>query len=439
MSHTLLLADDSVTIQRVIELTFADEDIRVIAVGDGQQAIDRITADPPDIVLADTGMPERDGYEVATFIKEDPALAHIPVVLLTGAFEPVDEDRVRQVGCDSVLVKPFEPQVVINRVRELLGSRTAAAATATSGPLTVAPPRRAAVDAPTPPAEPAGRPAHDSDETLELGSRVSSGGLEPAPLDDPLADYLDRMDEAFDQFEAGASAASWRGRTGSEEPRPSPKATSAPEENFDSLESALSMLEGALDQLGLESPDAKADHAPAGPDVPPSTPAAALPPPDRSAEAPVPVVGSGSADAAPAMPVAQVPPPAASVAPVASAPHPTSEDVMELTSLTGPRSLEAPAPPPARWAPPPAPVDTPPSLADAFASLLAAEQGGAERAQTLYPWPRPALSPGMHEALIDQVVERVIARLSDGELVTDVVARVAEKLVREELERSKQA
>ena len=313
MAHTLLLADDSVTIQRVIELTFADEDIRVIAVGDGQQAIDRITADPPDIVLADTGMPERAGYEVAMFIKEDPALAHIPVVLLTGAFEPVDEDRVRQVGCDSVLVKPFEPQVVIDRVRELLGSRTAAAATATSGPLTVTPPRRAAVDAPTPPAEPAGRPAHDSDETLELGARVSSGGLEPAPLDDPLADYLDRMDEAFDQFEAGASAASWRGRTGSEEPRPTPKATSAPEENFDSLESALSVLEGALDQLGLESPDAKADHAPAGPAVPPSTPAAALPPPDRSAEAPVPVVGSGSADAAPAMPVAQVPPPAAAV------------------------------------------------------------------------------------------------------------------------------
>ena len=71
-----------------------------------------------------------------------------------------------------------------------------------------------------------------------------------------------------------------------------------------------------------------------------------------------------------------------------------------------------------------------------------AEQGGAERAQMLYPWPRPASSPGMQEALIDQVVERVIARLSDGvtdELVTDVVARVAEKLVREELERSKQA
>ena len=105
MSPTLLLADDSVTIQRVVELTFADEEIRVIAVGDGQLAIDRIKADPPDIVLADTGMPERDGYDVATFINEDPALAHIPVVLLTGAFDPVDADRARQVGCDEVLVK----------------------------------------------------------------------------------------------------------------------------------------------------------------------------------------------------------------------------------------------------------------------------------------------------------------------------------------------
>ena len=137
MPPTLLLADDSVTIQRVIELTFADEDIRVITVGDGQQAIDRITADPPDVVLADTGMPQRDGYEVATFIKENPALAHIPVVLLTGAFEPVDEERARQVGCDAVLVKPFEPQMVVKRVRELLGQRLSTVVPATSGPVAV--------------------------------------------------------------------------------------------------------------------------------------------------------------------------------------------------------------------------------------------------------------------------------------------------------------
>jgi CheY-like chemotaxis protein len=120
MPHKLLLADDSVTIQRVIELTFADEDVQVIAVGDGQQAIERIEADRPDIVLADVGMPERDGYEVAAYVKNTAHLAHIPVLLLTGAFEPVDEQRAGAVGCDGVLAKPFEPHMVITRVKELL-------------------------------------------------------------------------------------------------------------------------------------------------------------------------------------------------------------------------------------------------------------------------------------------------------------------------------
>ena len=120
MPHTLLLADDSVTIQRVIELTFADEDVKVIAVSDGDQAIARLEASPPDIVLADIGMPGKNGYEVAQYIRQSPRLAHIPVVLLTGAFEPVDQARAAEAGCDGVLAKPFEPQLVIGRVKELL-------------------------------------------------------------------------------------------------------------------------------------------------------------------------------------------------------------------------------------------------------------------------------------------------------------------------------
>jgi CheY-like chemotaxis protein len=120
VSHTLLLADDSITIQRVIELTFADEDIRVVAVSDGHEAIARIEETPPDIVLADVEMPGPDGYEVARHIRTTPKLAHIPVLLLTGAFEPVDQAKVADVGCQGVLTKPFEPQLVIQRVRELL-------------------------------------------------------------------------------------------------------------------------------------------------------------------------------------------------------------------------------------------------------------------------------------------------------------------------------
>src|SRR2546430_10091510 len=86
--HTLLLADDSVTIQRVIELTFADEDVKVVAVSDGDQAIQRLDSAPPDIVLADIGMPGKNGYEVGQYDKRSPHLAHIHVVLQTSSYEP---------------------------------------------------------------------------------------------------------------------------------------------------------------------------------------------------------------------------------------------------------------------------------------------------------------------------------------------------------------
>jgi CheY-like chemotaxis protein len=122
VAHTLLLADDSLAIHRVIELTFAEEDVTVISVSDGDQAIAHVEAHPPDIVLADVAMPGKNGYEVASHIKRSPHLAHIPVVLLTGAFEPVDQHRAAEAGCEGVLAKPFEPQLVLGRVRALLGS-----------------------------------------------------------------------------------------------------------------------------------------------------------------------------------------------------------------------------------------------------------------------------------------------------------------------------
>ena len=181
MPYKLLLADDSVTIQRVIELTFADEDVKVIAVGDGRQAIERIEADRPDIVLADVGMPELDGYEVAAFVKNTPHLSHIPVLLLTGAFEPVDEKRASEVGCDGVLAKPFEPHMVITRVKELLAN------------------------APAAPAMPAALVGSPMDASVRVSRRTPiavPGFGSPAPVSPgasvaALDDYFDRLDAAF--------------------------------------------------------------------------------------------------------------------------------------------------------------------------------------------------------------------------------------------------
>lgn len=183
MPHKLLLADDSVTIQRVIELTFADEDITVIAVGDGRQAIERVQSDRPDIVLADVGMPERDGYEVAAFVKGTPSLAHIPVLLLTGAFEPIDEGRAQAAGCDGVLVKPFEPQMVISRVKDLIAGRR---------PVQKMPPPQ---PMPVPSTDAMRAPASTRASDPPGSAQVSSST--PGQVSGSVDEYFDRLDAAF--------------------------------------------------------------------------------------------------------------------------------------------------------------------------------------------------------------------------------------------------
>ena len=120
---TLLLADDSLTIQRVVSLTFADQPIRVVVAKDGQDAINRMTTERPDLVLADTNMPCVDGYELARWVRQQPHLSAVPVLLLAGVTDPVDEQRLHDSGANGVLEKPFEPSHVISRVKELLGMK----------------------------------------------------------------------------------------------------------------------------------------------------------------------------------------------------------------------------------------------------------------------------------------------------------------------------
>ncbi|HEX8746451.1 MAG TPA: response regulator [Pyrinomonadaceae bacterium] len=117
----LLLADDSVTIQKVIDLTFSDEGIEVTTVGNGEQALSKLDELQPDIVLADVFMPGRNGYEVCEHIKRDERYRHIPVMLLVGSFEPFDEAEARRVGADDYLTKPFQSiRQLVNKVTSLI-------------------------------------------------------------------------------------------------------------------------------------------------------------------------------------------------------------------------------------------------------------------------------------------------------------------------------
>ena len=122
--HKLLLADDSATIQKVIDLTFADEGVQVIAVGDGEQAIEKVEELLPDIVLADVFMPMFNGYEVCEYIKTSEKLKHIPVMLLVGSFEPFDEAEARRVGANDTLTKPFQSiRRLIEKVGDLVSNK----------------------------------------------------------------------------------------------------------------------------------------------------------------------------------------------------------------------------------------------------------------------------------------------------------------------------
>ena len=105
----ILVADDNTNIQKMVSLALEERGINVVSVGNGEAAVRRIPDVNPDLVLADIFMPVRNGYEVCEFVKKNERFAHVPVILLVGAFDPLDEKEARRVGADDVLKKPFVP------------------------------------------------------------------------------------------------------------------------------------------------------------------------------------------------------------------------------------------------------------------------------------------------------------------------------------------
>lgn len=120
MAHKLLLADDSITIQKVIELILAEEEFEIKSANNGEEALALIPSYRPDIILADVEMPKMNGYQLCDKIKQDPSTDNIPVILLTGAFEPLDEELAKHVKADDFIIKPFESQDLISKINAAL-------------------------------------------------------------------------------------------------------------------------------------------------------------------------------------------------------------------------------------------------------------------------------------------------------------------------------
>jgi CheY-like chemotaxis protein len=185
MPKTVLLADDSITIQKVVGISFANEDVKLVSVDNGEAALAKARELRPDLVLADVVMPGLSGYEVCEAMKQDPALRHIPVLLLTGTFEAFDEERARRSGAAGHVAKPFEAQTLVEQVKRLLAAPATRPAAAPP-----APPARPAEKAARPAPAPAPRPA--------LAPPAQSNAPRSRPAAAPSAE------DSFDFFEEPA-------------------------------------------------------------------------------------------------------------------------------------------------------------------------------------------------------------------------------------------
>src|SRR5262245_15121103 len=113
---SLLLADDSVTIQKAVEMTFKAEDVTLTVVSDGNEALSRARAAKPDLILADVGMPGLGGYELCEKVRADAGIRHIPVLLLGGG-TPIDPAKAIAVGANGHMPKPFDSQKLVDQVK----------------------------------------------------------------------------------------------------------------------------------------------------------------------------------------------------------------------------------------------------------------------------------------------------------------------------------
>ncbi|MEM9594008.1 MAG: response regulator [Acidobacteriota bacterium] len=205
MAKTILLADDSTTIQKVVELTFMDQDYQVVAVSDGNTAVAKLQELTPDLVIADVHMPGLGGYDVCRQVKQ--AQPQIPVLLLVGTFEQFDEGEAQACGAQGHLKKPFDSQELLTQVADLI----AAAGSAEPAPLAAAP-------------APFETPTLDSPASFDAPALEAPSFAPPAFDAAPVADAAATFQAEAPSFDSGtgfeASVA---------EPLPVPEASFAPE------------------------------------------------------------------------------------------------------------------------------------------------------------------------------------------------------------------
>src|SRR5580704_1827832 len=129
---TVYFIDDSATMREVIKIAFRRENINVITCADAAAALGQFQEHPPDVVITDVIMPDQDGYSVCSQIKQSDIYSKTPVILMSGVVNKSVADRAVAVKADELVRKPFQPQELISRVKNLLGGSSSAPANGTS-------------------------------------------------------------------------------------------------------------------------------------------------------------------------------------------------------------------------------------------------------------------------------------------------------------------
>jgi CheY-like chemotaxis protein len=220
----IMVADDNTNIQKMVVLAFEERGIEVITVGNGEAAVRKLPDTNPDLILADVFMPVRNGYEVCEFVKKDSRFAHIPVILLVGAFDPLDEKEARRVGADGVLKKPFvPPDPLIAMVTSALEKNPKIAAELAKAREVPAEPPPPVVPMPEILAKAEPKPLPEFPEpTPEEAAAIYGFGKGVRSLDDeevaagkePKAPVAEPETEVAEDFDGSSTANDWRRKTG---------------------------------------------------------------------------------------------------------------------------------------------------------------------------------------------------------------------------------
>jgi len=116
----ILIVDDEEDILNVLKFRLEANNYEVLSASDGQEGLNKARSEKPDLVILDLMLPKLDGYKVCRMLKFDEAYKNMPVIIFTARAQKQDEELGMQMGADAYIAKPFEPEALLGKIKELL-------------------------------------------------------------------------------------------------------------------------------------------------------------------------------------------------------------------------------------------------------------------------------------------------------------------------------